>query len=692
MKTGIFTFCLRSFSLIFFLATVTEFVTAQNTFPSTGAAGIGTTSPNTSSLLEIKSTSKGILIPRMTKTQRDAIVSPAQGLLIYQTNSAQGFYYYDGSSWNAVTPKNKGWSLTGNAGTDSSLNFIGTSDAHPLAFRVNNQKAGWIDFNGNSNTTFGYQGLLANTTGFLNTSIGSNTLKVNTTGGRNTGIGAYTLVVNNADNNTAIGVYALSANTSGINNTAAGVNALQANTTGTSNAAYGVNALYANTTGQQNTANGFAALISNSTGSYNTAIGTAALNSNTADYNTATGAYAMYLNTSGTNNTASGYSALYSNKTGVNNTAYGSNSLASNISGDNNIAIGYNALFSNIGNDAFTAGYGNTGIGNNSLWANTTGALNTSLGLESLVGNSTGNLNVAIGYSALHTNAAGYGNTVVGSLADVTSASLTNATAIGYNAWVEGSNSVRVGNFDIVSIGGHVGWTSFSDGRFKKNVKENVKGLIFINSLKPITYTIDAVALEKHFNRGSNNVDSKQSSPYTDQKSSSITYSGFVAQDVETAAKKINYDFSGIDKPQTKDGLYGLRYADFVVPLVKAVQELSKMNDDKDAKINELETRLARLETLLNVQSTSVSTTSLEQNIPNPFTNATVINYTLPQSISSAQIVITDKTGKTLKTVNITGGKGSLSVDASTLASGAYQYSLIANGKFIATKQMILAK
>jgi len=44
---------------------------AQNTFPSTGAVGIGTTSPNASSLLEVKSTTKGFLTPRMTLAQRN---------------------------------------------------------------------------------------------------------------------------------------------------------------------------------------------------------------------------------------------------------------------------------------------------------------------------------------------------------------------------------------------------------------------------------------------------------------------------------------------------------------------------------------------------------------------------------------------------------------------------------------------
>ena len=69
-------------------------------------AGIGTTSPLLLLLLEMKSTSKGLLIPRMTKTQRDATASTAAtGLLIYQTNSTPGFYYYDGSSWVPVSAK-----------------------------------------------------------------------------------------------------------------------------------------------------------------------------------------------------------------------------------------------------------------------------------------------------------------------------------------------------------------------------------------------------------------------------------------------------------------------------------------------------------------------------------------------------------------------------------------------------------
>ena len=86
-------------------------------------------------------------------------------------------------------------------------------------------------------------------------------------------------------------------------------------------------------------------------------------------------------------------------------------------------------------------------------------------------------------------------------------------------------------------------------------------------------------------------------------------------------------------------------------------------------------------------------TVLLEQNIPNPFNYSTTINYTLPQQYSSAQIIITDKSGKLLKQVNISGnGNGSIKVDASALASGAYQYSLYVDGKLMDTKQMVLTK
>ena len=68
-----------------------------------------------------------------------------------------------------------------------------------------------------------------------------------------------------------------------------------------------------------------------------------------------------------------------------------------------------------------------------------------------------------------------------------------------------------------------------------------------------------------------------------------IRYSGFIAQEVEAAANDVGYDFSGVDAPKNDKDFYGLRYAEFVVPLVKAMQE-------QQAIIEALKERLDLLE------------------------------------------------------------------------------------------------
>jgi len=61
--------------------------------------GIGTTTPDASSALDLSSITSGLLIPRMIESDRVGITNPAQGLLVYQTDATSGFYYYDGSTW-----------------------------------------------------------------------------------------------------------------------------------------------------------------------------------------------------------------------------------------------------------------------------------------------------------------------------------------------------------------------------------------------------------------------------------------------------------------------------------------------------------------------------------------------------------------------------------------------------------------
>lgn len=87
--------------------------------------------PDASAILDVKSTSKGVLISRMTQTQRNAITSPATGLLIYQTDNTPGFYYYNGSTWVACdtdTDTNSGGTVTSiTAGTGLSGGTITTT-------------------------------------------------------------------------------------------------------------------------------------------------------------------------------------------------------------------------------------------------------------------------------------------------------------------------------------------------------------------------------------------------------------------------------------------------------------------------------------------------------------------------------------------------------------------------------------
>ncbi|WP_221392165.1 hypothetical protein [Dyadobacter sp. NIV53] len=93
-------------------------IAASLLFNSFGSAqnnvGINTTTPDASAALDINSANQGILVPRLTQSQRDVITSPANGLLIYQKDNTPGFYYFDGSSWKPLSG-----SGTGGGGTST---------------------------------------------------------------------------------------------------------------------------------------------------------------------------------------------------------------------------------------------------------------------------------------------------------------------------------------------------------------------------------------------------------------------------------------------------------------------------------------------------------------------------------------------------------------------------------------------
>lgn len=110
-----------------------------NTFPLSGSVGVGTLSPNGSAAVEVVSTTQGLLAPRMTKVQRDAIVAPATGLLIFQTNATPGFYFYTGAAWTPISSKGANTSLSNLVSTaiNQALlpNATGTLDLGSSAMR-----------------------------------------------------------------------------------------------------------------------------------------------------------------------------------------------------------------------------------------------------------------------------------------------------------------------------------------------------------------------------------------------------------------------------------------------------------------------------------------------------------------------------------------------------------------------------
>lgn len=422
------------------------------------------------------------------KTVLNGATDPANG-----TGTAGDFYIntttYDlfgpktatwGSGVSLIGPQGppgggSGWSLTGNAGTDPSTNFLGTTDAQPLHFRVGNSQAGYIA---------------------QNVDVGGN-------------------------QDVALGVNALS-----------------------------------NRSGSYNTAMGGWAMVTNASGTWNTAVGS----------------QSMYFNSDGSQNTAIGGLAMNFNATGGNNTAVGFMALYPQQSSYYNTGIGYRA-----GDVAM--GVNNTMIGSGAGLNGLVADQNTCLGADSYVYN-----NFIDGFDEA-----------------------TNATAIGYGTVAQFSNSVQIGNSSVTAIYGSAVSVSLSDGRYKRNVSEDVKGLDFILRLRPVTYNLDVEGLaeamgENRKREADGSFSSKAPSPGTmaaREAKSRIRQTGFIAQEVADAADATGFDFNGVDRPKREGGLYGLAYSSFVVPLVKAVQELNAEKQALSERLAAQERELASLRSLV---------------------------------------------------------------------------------------------
>jgi trimeric autotransporter adhesin len=430
-------------------------------FSAFAQIGIGTTSPNSSAILDINSTTKGFLIPRMTETERLGISAPAQGLLVYQTDGSIGLYHYDGTSWNTFGASfySVDGTLTGNR-TVSSGGFMLTLSPK-TTFTPSVSAASQMAIGTRFTPTLT---AIANN----DTLVGLDINPTYSTGSL-TGVARYGLRVE--------GVHIGRGNGSIPTNTVVGKNGLINNTTGFQQTAIGLDALRRNTDGAENTAVGAYALAFNTTGNSNTAIGNNSFASlNGGHNNTAVGATAGRALTTGSGNTAIGVSAMYSSTTGNSNISIGNSSSFSLTTGSRNIVIGNYALYSN------TTGVDNVAMGDNALYS-TTGFYNVGIGRLALYYITTGSRNTAIG------NNAGPSSTANGTI--------TNSTAIGNEAVLTASNTIQLGNSAVTTIQGAVSFTSSSDRRIKEDIIDTRYGLREVMRLRPVDYIMSTNQLKQ---------------------------------------------------------------------------------------------------------------------------------------------------------------------------------------------------
>ena len=358
----------------------------------------------------------------------------------------------------------------------------------------------------------------------------------------------------NVTTNTAVGVSALAANTSGTHNTAVGFEALDANTTGDSNVGIGWNSLGANTTGARNTAVGRYTLQSNTT----------------ANNNTAVGQYALPLNTTGTSNTALGSDTLAANVTGNYNTAVGNNALEDNTA-SNNTAVGYFALANN------TTASNNTAVGYQAGFSNTTGQLNAFFGTSAGYSNTTGSGNTFIGLNAGYFVTTGGKNTIIGQYTG-NAGGLDIRTASNRIVLSDGDGNPRMhflsdgepviprltssttgsaANVFVSSTTGEL-VRSTSSLKYKRDVQDATHGLAEVMQLRPVTY------------KGKSQVDGE------------TVFGGLVAEEVHDAGLTEFVQYAADGTPDA------LAYGNMVSLCVKAIQELSAQVTALQAEVNAL--------------------------------------------------------------------------------------------------------
>jgi hypothetical protein len=383
---------------------------------------------NNSAMLDIKSTNKGLLIPRVTLnslSDNSTITSPATGLLVYDNgiNISKGFYYWNGSSWNkflsggSISDGDGDTKITLESAPGANEDFIsfytGLKGLNKEVIRINRNR---LEFKNTGNSVF-----IGDSTGCNDILNDHRNTFVGNVAGKNGSWNINCVFVGYKSGYIAEGSYS---------NTFIGTYTGSNNLNGSGNTFIGDESGYFNTYGKENVFVGNFSGYHNSTGNWNVFIGKeTGINNTSGNQNVFAGSYCGFSNTCGNYNTFFGDRSGYKNLNGYENSFFGTWAGTSN-----------------------TSGYYNTFLGVNSGYSNTTGIKNLYLGNFSGQNNISGNNNVFIGESAGKNNITGCNNVFIGNMSGA------NETG-GNKLYIENSNSsspLIYGDFskDSISVNG----------------------------------------------------------------------------------------------------------------------------------------------------------------------------------------------------------------------------------------------
>ena len=244
--------------------------------------------------------------------------------------------------------------------------------------------------------------------------------------------------------------------------------------------------------------------------------------------------------------------------TGENNTALGANTLQNNTTGHTNIAVGKSALYKN------TTGYRNMCVGYMALFDNTSGYSNTAIGDCALGSNTTGRYNSALGTSSLGANT-----------------TYSYCTGVGHSAQVTGSNQVQLGSSSD-TVYAQKALVVRSDARDKLDIEDSPLGLDFIMKLRPRKYRMNS--REAYFEQGK---ERDFTATNDGSKAGKRPHYGLVAQEVKEVMNDLGVDFAGYldSKIDGGEDVLSLGYAEFIAPMIKAIQQQQHMIEQLQKEI-----------------------------------------------------------------------------------------------------------